>query len=366
MTCNPSDSGDRSFRKRLPHCRSRLWGALLLTALVIFTLLVSPFPAVGAQVPVLVSIEPADQSVLPGQDFTCSIKIDGVENLGAFEFKLSFEPKILEVKGVSLGDFLASSGRQVAVVGPKIDNEGGNVSIGAFSLGSGAGPSGSGVLAVVAFKALKSGRSALKFVSITITDVDGKNILVSPEGGVVDVSSGAPTVTAAPSVSPTATATLPRLPTVTATPTATETAEPTATRAVKWTSTATSSPTRLPASTASSTPAPSPTTTVESTPVPTVETSVPSEATPVAGASAVPTRTTPAKAITMVTEGAATEVSPTTGQGGVEKVPTLPLPPTEAPTSQPSHSAGGVIWGLLVGLLVVVAALGVLYVKRKS
>ena len=351
-------------KKSFPHRRFRLWGALLLAAFLATWQLLLPLSTLGAaQVPALVSIEPSSQSVAPGQSFTCNVEVSGVENMGAFEFKLRFAPDVLEAEGVSLGGFLASTGRQVAAVGPKIDNKAGTISLGEYSLGDKAGPDGSGVLAVVAFKALKGGRSPLDLVSVIVADVDGNTLLATPKGGVVDVIEGAPTVTA-PAASPTAAATLPRLPTVTASPTATETSEPTATatptvtRPVERTSTATPLPSVAPTSTATIIPKLSSTTAhVESTPVSTLE--VVPEA--VATVTSSPGRTP------VATEGPKVAVLPTEGQGMGGKVPTPSLPPT-APAPQPPPS-DGLRWKVLGGVfavVVVVAALGALYIRKKS
>jgi len=60
---------------------------------------------------------------------------------------LNFDPAVVRVDNVTLGDFLGSTGRNTAPLGPEIDNDAGTVTFGAFSFGSEAGPSEEGVLA---------------------------------------------------------------------------------------------------------------------------------------------------------------------------------------------------------------------------
>lgn len=68
--------------------------------------------------------------------FEVSVTIDEVQNLGAFELELTYDPALLHVDTVTLGDFLGSTGNAASPVGPTIiDNGVGTVTFGGFSFG---------------------------------------------------------------------------------------------------------------------------------------------------------------------------------------------------------------------------------------
>jgi hypothetical protein len=78
--------------------------------------------------------------------------IANVCDLGAFQFDLLFPPDQLEFVSAELGDFLGSTGRATAEVGPNVGD--GWVSYGAYSYGDQPGPSGNGSLATLRFDRL--------------------------------------------------------------------------------------------------------------------------------------------------------------------------------------------------------------------
>jgi hypothetical protein len=142
------------------------------------------------------------------------VMIDDADDLGGFEFALLFVTTTVKVDGVTLGDFLGSTGRTPWVVGSTIDNQAGRVRFGAFSyaVGSVPGPAGMGALVVVTLTTQGVGTSPLDLQNVMVLDTTGGHQTVTVEDGTV-VAGGTPTST------PTATTT----PTSTATPTATPT-----------------------------------------------------------------------------------------------------------------------------------------------
>ena len=54
---------------------------------------------------------------------------------------------------VTLGDFLGSTGRDVIVLGPHVDEEAGEVTFGGATFGTGPGPNGAGELAIISLTA---------------------------------------------------------------------------------------------------------------------------------------------------------------------------------------------------------------------
>jgi hypothetical protein len=106
--------------------------------------------------------------------FDVEVWIDNASNLGAYQFKLAFNPAYMEALGSTNGSFLGSTGRTPNPLVPTIDNTAGTIIVGAISGGAMDGPSGTGQLAVVHFrgKAL-SGSPNLTLSGVVLTDVDG-------------------------------------------------------------------------------------------------------------------------------------------------------------------------------------------------
>lgn len=176
--------------------------------LAIVTWLAWLFPtAVAAQEPT-VRLEPATLQAEAGSAVDVTIRIQDVTNLGAFQFDLTYDPTIVEVENVTLGDFPTSTGRSVNPLGPRI--EAGKAVYGAFSFGEAVGPDGSGTLAVVTLQALAGGQTPLGLQNVQVIDVSGSRIPAATEGGSVTVAGSPPApgqATAATTVGPTTTAT---------------------------------------------------------------------------------------------------------------------------------------------------------------
>jgi hypothetical protein len=137
----------------------------------------------------VVRIEPASQQVLPGEYFTVDVRVENVNNLGAYEFTLQFEPSVISYVTVNNGTFLGSTGRSVFCPAPITDV--GTLRFGCVSSdGSTPGPSGSGQLAQVVFQAVAEGTSPLDLVMVALAGPLGEDISAGAIGGSVNVSSG--------------------------------------------------------------------------------------------------------------------------------------------------------------------------------
>ncbi|RME47680.1 MAG: hypothetical protein D6791_05205 [Chloroflexi bacterium] len=134
----------------------------------------------------VVHIEPVNIRLDAGSDTQITVEIDNVTNLGAFQFDLTFDPGVVQVDGVTLGDFPASTGRTVNPLGPKTDT--GKIVFGAFSFGDAAGPDGSGTLARVTLKAIAGGETPLELRNVQVIDVSGGRIQASTQGATVVVA----------------------------------------------------------------------------------------------------------------------------------------------------------------------------------
>jgi len=128
-----------------------------------------------------VSLVPADSTVTVGSTFTVTVTIDEAVDLGAFQFDLYYPPSSVQVEAVTLGGFLASTGRTAASAGPKIDNATGLASFAGFSFGTPAGPNGSGALALVRLRAAGAGNSSLDLQNVQVLDTQ-----VNPEVPIIE------------------------------------------------------------------------------------------------------------------------------------------------------------------------------------
>jgi hypothetical protein len=169
-----------------------VWGVYLIGSMV----------AEGAG-EVTVAFKPASQAVHVGAQVDVEVQIDEVENLGAAEFRVEFDPSVLKYLGVESGGFIGSTGRQVLCPGAVVRAADVLFGCATNSVVGLPGPSGSGLLATVHFQALAPGVSDLIWTKVGVADasVDAASIEVSGFGtGVVQVlAEGASTPSHLPS-----------------------------------------------------------------------------------------------------------------------------------------------------------------------
>lgn len=128
-------------------------------------------PAEGTEV----TIQPATVSANTGQAFSVQIIIDGGKDVGHTPFYLIFDPSFLEVIDISQGGFLAQDGRQVSFLHSE-NNATGEIRVGLSRLGATEGVSGSGVLAVVTFKAKERGKTYITFTNCSVKNQKAENL----------------------------------------------------------------------------------------------------------------------------------------------------------------------------------------------
>ena len=130
-------------------------------------------PVSGAAV---VAVNPPSQSVPVGQEsFTIEITAADVNvlgGLGAYEWKLNFDPNVIQFVSVADGGFLGSTQRPVSCASPILAPGSVRFGCGTFGL-TPPGPGGSGVLSTVTFKPSAVGTSALHFDDSPSTPTDG-------------------------------------------------------------------------------------------------------------------------------------------------------------------------------------------------
>lgn len=118
-----------------------------------------------------------------------SVEIEGVCDLGAFQFDCLFDESLLEYAGITLGPFPTSTGREVLELGPIVGA--GRISYGAFSFGEEAGPYGEGCLATLLFNRIGpgSGDAELSLENVQVTDTDGLTQPTTTAGSVLHLVS---------------------------------------------------------------------------------------------------------------------------------------------------------------------------------
>jgi len=122
-------------------------------------------------------VEPAVTVVGDGDTFRIHVMIKDTVDLGGFQFVLDYDPAIIEAlhpsNPVALGLFLSSTGRSPTEFQNEIDPTTGVITYAVFTMGSAAGPDGSGMLAYVDFQARALGTSALALTDVEVTNTGG-------------------------------------------------------------------------------------------------------------------------------------------------------------------------------------------------
>ena len=150
---------------------ARSVGKLLMTLIALVALGVAGTHTFADPGPTMVSIDPEfsrEYRVVPdtGETFDVTVRIEDAVDLGGYEFKIDFDPSIVQVVNVEDGGFLGSTGRTVTELGPDIEN--GTITFGAVSTGDQPGPNGDGTLATITLRAIGIGDSPLDLHDVRV------------------------------------------------------------------------------------------------------------------------------------------------------------------------------------------------------
>lgn len=162
-------------------------------------------------------------SVPPGGGpFQVLVEVEGVTNLGAYEWRVAYDPGIIELtdppaSAMSDAGFLGSTGRTVVclppILPPDMGLQPGNVRFGCVTVGHEPGVDGDGVLSTVTFVPVAGGAVDIAFACAGLSDPFGNEIPVSNVPPCVSsvtptpTPCGGPCPTATPTGTPAATAT---------------------------------------------------------------------------------------------------------------------------------------------------------------
>jgi hypothetical protein len=150
---------------------------LLATGLLLAVVARAPHGTSAAQ-GATIRLLPGSQNVPIGDSLTIDVAVENATNLAAFEFRLKYNPDVLELIGVTQADFLGSTGRNVTCYRPADADPSqalpGNVGLGCVTgntPGSEPPVNGSGLLAHIKFSAKGPGLAYLTFVKAELSDV---------------------------------------------------------------------------------------------------------------------------------------------------------------------------------------------------
>jgi len=141
-----------------------IWPAVLLSLLAI-----AATHAAQAQGTTVRLETPRDNPEAGRGSFDVTAVVDDVTNLGAFEFRLTYDSHVIELQDAKEGPFLGSTGRQVECLPPRRTE--GAIDFTCLTLGATPdGPAGSGVLAIFTFQPVGAGTSPLHLDQLILTD----------------------------------------------------------------------------------------------------------------------------------------------------------------------------------------------------
>ena len=123
-----------------------------------------------------VFVDPPTSMVAGGQTFFIDIKISDVSDLYGWEFKLGWNPDLLDVVSVTQGNFLKQGG--LTFFWPVMNNTEGYILVDCTLLGNVPGVSGSGTLATVKFYAENQGESILDLYNTTL--INSQEQIINP------------------------------------------------------------------------------------------------------------------------------------------------------------------------------------------
>ena len=109
-----------------------------------------------------------------GDTITVDLIIEGADNTGGWQLLLSVDPTLVTLAELLPADFLSSTGRITAPLGPQA--HGAQVAIGGYSYGTETGVSGTGVLAQLRFNALAAGQVDLNLDAPRLARVMGGTV----------------------------------------------------------------------------------------------------------------------------------------------------------------------------------------------
>jgi len=147
-----------------------------LLALLLLTLAL-PLAAL-AQNGALVTLQPpAAEAPAADGTFATDVLISDASLVLGFQFDINFDPALLEVKSVDLGEFIGSTGRRAQPLGPDQRNAAeGQVVYGGFTIGDQEGGGGDGLLATIHWQVKQPGPATVSLGGLQLAGSGGASL----------------------------------------------------------------------------------------------------------------------------------------------------------------------------------------------
>jgi hypothetical protein len=142
------------------------------------------FRNTAPSLPAYIYVDPADitdPALTPCNNFTIDIKILNATDVYSFNFKLSFDPTIVEGVEIAEGTFLSSVG-PTTILHSQIDNPAGFIWF-SVTLTAPPGASGAGTLATITFHVIGLGATDLTLHDTSLTDSGAQSLTHSTANG---------------------------------------------------------------------------------------------------------------------------------------------------------------------------------------
>lgn len=148
-------------------------------------------PAQSEVSPNMICVSPQTKDVKVGEEFSLDVSVNGISDLYASPFYLTYNPKLLKFISAKEGSFLGQDGNSTTFLFSNDANRG-RVIVGLTRLGQVKGVSGSGSLMRVDFKAIEAGNVSIGFDNgsakkVTSGDSKPRSFSVTFRGGQVNV-----------------------------------------------------------------------------------------------------------------------------------------------------------------------------------
>ena len=155
----------------------RMIGALsALAAASIIAANIPTTPAYAQQgAPAMRVTSPVTEIDKSDDEFTVTVSVENVTNLGGFQFNLSYDDDVIEATGADKTDFLGSTGREVVCDDPEV--QAGVIHVVCVSLRpTPEGVDGSGDVVTITFDPKGAGDTQLELSRVTLSTIDGTAI----------------------------------------------------------------------------------------------------------------------------------------------------------------------------------------------
>jgi len=136
-----------------------------VSIILVFLSLSLVFAVSGVDATIVVNVDPASQTLAPGESFSVDVRVENVTHMSADQATLNFDPCAMQVTGIVEGAFLKSGGTTIGF-SSKNDPEG--TAWFTYALIDGAFVAGSGVLATINFD---TNESAEGIFDLGLTDI---------------------------------------------------------------------------------------------------------------------------------------------------------------------------------------------------